>query len=426
MRAAIEVEGVWKSFRVYHQRSLTLKEVLTARRSEYEIFWALRDVNFTLPSGKMLGIIGHNGSGKSTLLKCLARIMTPNAGRILVNGKVSSLLELGTGFHTELSGRENLYLAGSILGLSKQDIDSRFDDIVDFAAIGPFIDMPVKNYSSGMYARLAFALAINVDAEVLLVDEVLSVGDAEFQRRSYRRITELLRGGSTIVFVSHALDAVRSLCDLAIWMDEGHPRLAGPAAEVVETYLAAVGEEALVSTSSGPLRTGTGEIVIERLTMHDQTLAVKSTWATGETGCVRIEYVTEHGADSVAVTVEVHDHTTGELISGVQTGGPGLTSQPAFELAPGAGTIELHLSKLPLWPGDYDLSVGLHNAKTNRVYDWHDRVLRFQVFDDGTPRVGPTPILGTWMHWNNDTKSDAHTATRDRKPDHNAPGGGRE
>src|SRR5947208_9555490 len=219
--AVIEVDQLWKSYRIYRQRTHSVKETLLARRAEYEEFWALKGVSFAVERGEMLGVIGPNGSGKSTLLKCLARILAPNAGTVAVEGKVSALLELGTGFHPELSGRENVFLAGSILGLSRREIEDRFDEVVSFAGIDEFLDTPIKNYSSGMQARLAFAVAINVDPEVLLIDEVLAVGDQAFQMRCYERIYEFRRAGVPIVFVSHALESVRNMCNRVAWLGKG-------------------------------------------------------------------------------------------------------------------------------------------------------------------------------------------------------------
>ena len=197
---AIVVDGLSKRFRLYHDRNQTLKAaVMRGRRARYEEFWALRDVSLEIAEGATYGFIGTNGSGKSTLLKCLARILVPDEGTVRTRGKVSALLELGAGFHPELSGRENVYLNGSILGLSKRELDHRFDDIVAFAGLERFIDTPVKNYSSGMYVRLGFSVAINVDPDILLVDEVLAVGDEQFQRRCNERFADLRAQGTTIV-----------------------------------------------------------------------------------------------------------------------------------------------------------------------------------------------------------------------------------
>ena len=203
---AIEIHNLWKTFRLYQEKNQYLKAaVLRGRRARYEDFWALKEVSFDVPFGSTLGIIGSNGSGKSTLLKCLAGILSPDKGSVKINGRISALLELGAGFHLDLSGRENVYLNGAILGLSKREVTEKFDDIVEFAGLGKFIDTPVKNYSSGMIVRLGFAVAANVEPEILLIDEVLSVGDQSFQLRCIERIEKFRQDGKTMVFVSHSL-----------------------------------------------------------------------------------------------------------------------------------------------------------------------------------------------------------------------------
>ena len=248
MSVAIEVDALSKKYRLgeYQAAYGTLRETivhatrrLTGRehnRPASEI-WALKDVSFEVPEGQVLGIIGRNGAGKSTLLKILTRIVAPTAGRAEIRGRVGSLLEVGTGFNQELTGRENVYLNGAILGMKRREIEQRFDDIVEFSGVERFIDTPVKRYSSGMYVRLAFAVAAHLEPEIMLVDEVLSVGDAEFQRRCLGRMEELGNTGRTVVFVSHALGSVAQLCDRAIWIDSGHLVGDGPAAEVIANYL---------------------------------------------------------------------------------------------------------------------------------------------------------------------------------------------
>jgi ABC-type polysaccharide/polyol phosphate transport system ATPase subunit len=236
-RPAILLDGVTETFRLYHERPQGLKERLAQmRRSSFTEFDALEDVGFTVDHGESVAVIGHNGSGKSTLLKILARILPPDAGRVEVNGRVASLLELGAGFHGDLSGRENIYLNGAILGLSRAEIDDRFDEIVDTAGIRPLLDTAVRTYSSGLYVRLGFAIAVTVDPDILLVDEVLAVGDAEFQERSLARMRRFRDEGKTFVLVSHDLAAVREMCDRAIVLDRGRVAFDGPVAEGVELY----------------------------------------------------------------------------------------------------------------------------------------------------------------------------------------------
>jgi homopolymeric O-antigen transport system ATP-binding protein len=249
MAIAIEAHGLSKKYRLGEMQAAygTLRESLShaARRvtgqehhstAKQEI-WALKDVSFEVPEGQVLGVIGRNGAGKSTLLKVLTRITTPTSGRVEIRGRIGSLLEVGTGFHPELTGRENIYLNGSILGMKRREIDQRYDAIVEFSGVERFIDTPVKRYSSGMYVRLAFSVAAHLEPEIMLVDEVLSVGDAEFQRRCLGRMEELGSAGRTVLFVSHALSAVAQLCDRAIQIDSGMVVQDGSPAEVIAHYL---------------------------------------------------------------------------------------------------------------------------------------------------------------------------------------------
>ncbi|MFM8381234.1 MAG: ABC transporter ATP-binding protein, partial [Actinomycetota bacterium] len=259
---AVVVDDLWKNFRLYHERNQYLKAaILRGRRARYEEFWALRGLSFEVPSGSTFGVIGSNGSGKSTLLKCLAGILTPDRGSVAIRGRVSALLELGAGFHPELTGRENVFLNGAILGLSRREINDRFDRIVEFAGLEQFIDTPVKNYSSGMFVRLGFAVAAHVDPEVLLLDEVLSVGDASFQRKSAERIEQFRRDGRTIVFVSHGLAQVEQLCERVAWIDRGELKMVGAAGDVISAYQ---GQSHGAVRTEGELgqRWGSGEVQI--------------------------------------------------------------------------------------------------------------------------------------------------------------------
>ena len=234
---AVIVDDLSKKFRLYHERNLSLKSaVMRGRTSHHDEFWALRNVSFEVEAGKTHGIIGSNGSGKSTLLKCLAKIYWPTSGSITYNGKMASLLEVGSGFHHELSGRENIFLNGSILGMSRKEIESKLDSIIDFSGVERFIDQPVKNYSSGMYVRLGFSVAIHVQPDILVVDEVLSVGDEAFQRKSFDKFLDLKREGKTIIMVSHLLDTVTQVCDQVSWIEKGVLRESGEALKVVDAY----------------------------------------------------------------------------------------------------------------------------------------------------------------------------------------------
>ena len=238
---AVRVDDVSKKFRLYHERNQSLKSaILRGKTSRHDDFWALQNVSFDVAEGSTHALVGSNGSGKSTLLKCLAKIYWPTSGTIGYRGRMASLLEVGSGFHLELSGRENIYLNGSILGMSKKEIDARFDSIVDFSGIEKFLDQPVKNYSSGMYVRLGFAIAIHVDPDILVVDEVLSVGDSEFQKKSFDKFLEFKNLGKTIILVTHTMQVVRDICDTATWINQGTHVVTGDANNVVDRYEASI------------------------------------------------------------------------------------------------------------------------------------------------------------------------------------------
>lgn len=234
----IVVDHVYKDFKIYMDKANSLKEKLLFwnrnRKEEREV---LKDINLTIKNGEAVGLIGVNGSGKSTLLKLMTKIIYPNKGKITTNGKLTSLLELGAGFHPDFSGRENIYFNASIFGLTRKQIDARLNDIIEFSELGSYIDNPVRTYSSGMYMRLAFAVAINVDADILLVDEVLAVGDQHFQEKCIAKMKELKEQGKTMVFVTHSLDTVKSFCNRAVWLNQGVIRMDGEPDEVIEEYL---------------------------------------------------------------------------------------------------------------------------------------------------------------------------------------------
>ena len=236
---AIKVRHVYKSFNVYYDRANTLKERLLfiGRNKKREKREILNDIDIEIKKGETVALIGVNGSGKSTLLKLMTQIIFPNKGTIETHGKLTSLLELGAGFHPDFSGRENIYFNSSIFGLTKKEIDSRLDQIIEFSELGELIDNPVRTYSSGQYMRLAFSVAINVDAEILLIDEILSVGDQHFQEKCFNKMRELKKEGKTMVFVTHSMESVRNLCDRAIWLYNGKVRMDGNTNEVVNEYL---------------------------------------------------------------------------------------------------------------------------------------------------------------------------------------------
>ena len=236
---SINVEHVYKSFTVYYDRANTLKERLLflSRNKKKEKREILKDINLKIHKGETVALIGVNGSGKSTLLKLMTQIIFPNKGTIETNGKLTSLLELGAGFHPDFSGRENIYFNASIFGLTRKEIDNRLNQIIEFSELGELINNPVRTYSSGQYMRLAFSVAINVDAEILLIDEILSVGDQHFQEKCFKKMRELRAEGKTMVFVTHSMDSVKNLCDRAVWLYDGKIRMDGDTDQVVDEYL---------------------------------------------------------------------------------------------------------------------------------------------------------------------------------------------
>ena len=237
MKFAIIVENVYKNFKVYHDKGYTLKEkILFWKRNTYDVREVLKNINFSINQGEAVGIIGCNGSGKSTTLKLLSRIIYPDKGKIKINGRVACLIELGAGFHPDMTGRENIYINASIFGLTKKEIDGKLQQIIDFSELWDFIDNPVRTYSSGMYMRLAFAVAINVEADILLIDEILAVGDIKFRKKCFDKLKEIKKNGTTIVIVSHSLQQIEYLCDNAIWIDKGEVRMIDCPKNVLAEY----------------------------------------------------------------------------------------------------------------------------------------------------------------------------------------------
>lgn len=237
----IEVVNVSKKFKRYQDKATTLKErLLQLRSSKADTFWALKDINLRVETGETLGLIGHNGSGKSTLLKLITKIIYPTSGTITTQGRVSSLLELGAGFHPDFTGRENIYINASIFGLGKKEIDKKLDSIIAFSELEGFIDSPIRTYSSGMYIRLAFAVAVHVEPQILLMDEIMAVGDANFQKKCIAKIKEFKQQGVTIVFVSHKMEDVYEICDRVVWLDHGRIVASGDTREIGQKYLAAM------------------------------------------------------------------------------------------------------------------------------------------------------------------------------------------
>jgi len=389
---AVVVDGVSKRFRLYSERNQTLKAtLLRAGRARYEEFWALRGVSFEIKEGLTYGIVGENGSGKSTLLKCLARILRPDEGQVRTRGKVAALLELGSGFHPELSGRENVFLNGSILGLSRRDLNARFDEIVEFAGIERFIDQPVKNYSSGMYVRLGFSVATHIDPDVLLVDEVLAVGDAPFQRKCFEKFADLRRSGTTVVVVSHASESMRTLCDEVAWLKAGRLHAVGRPEDVVDEYVDQ-GHEDRQATDVGSARWGSGEARLDRVELLDGAGRPTSHPRTGDAVTFRLHYRAEQpiAKPVLGLALETID---GTWLWAHHTRDAGFVPD---ELR-GSAHVDLHIPRLMLQLGTYDLSASIVDYTTTHVYDYLRRCVRFDV-EHGHPREsgGFLALDGRW------------------------------
>jgi ABC-type polysaccharide/polyol phosphate transport system ATPase subunit len=381
------VDSVSKRYRVTQPRGRvgsihTLRSrVRRALRQPSEEFWALRDVSFEVRRGETLGIIGDNGAGKSTLLKLLSNVTTPTEGQITIRGRLSALIEVGSGFHPELTGRENIYLSGSVLGMGRREIASKLERIIEFAGVSDFIDMPVKRYSTGMYLRLGFSIAAHLEPDILLLDEVLAVGDAEFQAKCLERVNELHRHGRTIVFISHDLLAVESLCRRVVLLSHGKVLADGPAREVIAMYqemgrMRTTTEEAVPSAPAAP---GEAEIVdIQVLDGHgDRVTAMR----TGDAVKIRLHYKAKTRVPDAVFDVYVYSTLHGQHGPWCQL----TTLAPDHDgiaLEPGPGVIEFDVSELAIQPSECRLSAGIRHIDQppgGYTMDWWQDFATLQV-----------------------------------------------
>jgi homopolymeric O-antigen transport system ATP-binding protein len=403
---AIVVNDVSKRFRLYKERSSSLKERVTRlQRSVYDEYWALKDVSFTVPRGSTFGLIGHNGSGKSTMLRLMAGIHRPTNGTVHVDGRVSALLELGAGFHPELTGRENIYLNGSILGLNKKTINTKIDEIVEFAGLGEFIDTPVKIYSSGMFVRLGFSVAVHVDPDILIIDEVIAVGDEDFQRRCFDHLYRLRSNGSTIVMVTHSLNLVQQMCDNAAWLDHGDLKALGAAPDVVHHYLDRV-----------------NVVEAERLESHEvdatngdsSSIDFEADSAHGLIKLPKVEFLDRDGRPTVVavpkqpLTIRIHWTSRVpveeplfsfaiENEAGVYVANPGMrpTTERGKSLL-GEGYIDYEMDELVLGPGQYTLSVAAHDHSGTTTLDKRERFVTLRVQPGPHIVYGLVEMMGAW------------------------------
>jgi ABC-type polysaccharide/polyol phosphate transport system ATPase subunit len=372
----LSLRQVSKRYRIRRESEATgnswLRKLASLTRKED--FWALKDVSFDVPRGQALGIIGHNGAGKSTILKLLSRITTPSVGEIMINGRLSALIEVGSGFHPELTGRENIYLNGSILGMMRREITKKLDSIVTFAELRQFIDTPVKRYSSGMYVRLGFSIAAHLNPDILLLDEVLAVGDAAFQQKCIERITELKQGGKTIVFISHDLRAVQKLCDRVILLNRGQVEADGDPSETIALYQdmsqqfgAGVG-----SHVQEPSR----EAVVTSLTFYDEEGNECLSFETGKPMKAVLNYQVHQPLTDVIFEVQFYSQE-GRLTTFFSSE----TTGAQIDLEPGEGSIAFDCASVGLGPGVYFVDTGIRNrlAPFGIDIDWRRRCLAVRI-----------------------------------------------
>lgn len=374
----LQLKGVSKKYRIRRDAdgngSAWLRKLVSLRKRK-EDFWALKDISFDVHRAEALGIIGHNGAGKSTILKLLSRITTPTGGEIMINGRLSALIEVGSGFHPELTGRENVYLNGSILGMRRREITEKLDSIIEFAELRQFIDTPVKRYSSGMYVRLGFSIAAHLDPDILLLDEVLAVGDASFQRKCIERITELKKGGTTIVFISHDLRAVEQLCDRVILLKRGHIEADGDPAATIALYQSASAQ--LSSQAKGVFgQEPSGEAVVTSLNFYDDEGNECLSFETGKPLKAVLNYQVYKPLTDVIFEVQFYSQE-GRLCSFFSSETLGRT----IDVGPGQGSIAFDCASVGLGPGVYFIDTGIRDrhAPYGVDIDWRRRCLAVRI-----------------------------------------------
>jgi lipopolysaccharide transport system ATP-binding protein len=407
--AAIRIEGLSKRYRIGERqpykslRETIMKALSSPFRGAHvpeETIWALRDVSLQIGQGEVVGVIGRNGAGKSTLLKILSRITEPTAGRVEVYGRVGSLLEVGTGFHPELTGRENIFLNGAILGMRRAEIERKFDEIVEFAEVERFIDTPVKHFSTGMYLRLAFAVAAYLEPEILLVDEVLAVGDAAFQKKCMGKMGDVARGGRTVLFVSHNLAAVQALCQRAVLLRAGRVQLSGEVDEVVATY------HAEISSAEGSLaerrdRQGDQRLRVSQLHIYPTRGRPGDAVCTGDDTVFEMHYENRSGQPvrNLEVTIGIYDFL-GRAMTFLENAPAGAR----IDADAACGTFRCFVPKLGLIPGQYVVNIHLKEHLT--VIDWVQQAMAFTVHEGdffGTGKQTYTKLGGvfvpqSWTH----------------------------
>jgi ABC-type polysaccharide/polyol phosphate transport system ATPase subunit len=394
----IRFNHVTKRFKLARASSSLFESLLHrlyVRRLPIETLLAVNAVSFDVRRGESVGLIGHNGSGKSTLLKLATKILRPSEGEVAVFGRISALLELGAGFHEDLTGRENIYLNGSVLGLGRAAIDAKIGEIIAFSELDQFIDTPVKHYSSGMYMRLGFSVAVHCDPDVLLVDEILAVGDGAFQRKCLDRIQQLKAAGVTIVMVSHHLETLQKLCDRLVWMDHGEMVAEGGTAEISERYTAYMNERIAAQGGAGFVanRSGTYEAEITRVRFLDGAGNEQLTFFSGEPLTMELRYMAHRPIANPEIGFAIFHENLQLTGDNNRQGG---CMVPQIE---GEGTILYHIENLSLLPGRYQVSAAIHDSVMPVPYDFHDRAYRLTIMTKKSfiPQ-GIVHLSADWQH----------------------------
>ncbi|ORX23126.1 sugar ABC transporter ATP-binding protein [Thermoanaerobacterium sp. PSU-2] len=400
---AIELNDVTKIYKIHRGKPTTLKDRIILRNKNLtEEFIPLKDVSLKVEKGESIGIIGENGSGKSTLLKLISKIIYPDKGEIITRGKVSSLIELGAGFHPDFTGRENIYVNASIFGFTKREIDKKIEEIISFSELEEFIDTPVRTYSSGMYMRLAFSVAINIDPDILLIDEILAVGDDHFQKKCFNKLHEFKRAGVTIVIVSHDLGSIERLCDKAVWIDKGIVKGEGNPRDVIRSYLDFVADrdnkkaletvENTTGKDTGEERIiGTGEIIITKVNLIGVDGEEKNTFKTGDEAIIKISYKRNSDVGNDVVFGMAVYNNNGLNCFGTNTH---LDSINIKELK-GEGEVLFRIKELNLLDGEYFLDVSCHRIN-GELYDYKKSVLTFNTYSE-TKEVGIFRLNHEWQ-----------------------------
>lgn len=413
METVIKVENVSKRFKLYYDRPLTLKErVIRGSKGAYKEFYAIKDVSFDIKKGSTVGLIGQNGSGKSTMLKMINRTMFPDEGKIIIKGKVASLIELGAGFHPELSGRENIYNNASVFGFTNEEIEAKIPDIIKFSELEDFIDNPIRTYSSGMYARLAFSVAIHVEADILLVDEILGVGDLNFQSKCANKIYEMRKNGTTILVVTHDMSTIDRLCDYAVWLDHGKKIAEGEPKEIQNKYLEYMAEQQQErkEAESGNVQKndieevtldiekvdennkekndrliishlgehfGNGDLIFTSCKLLNEKNIDKRSFHTGEKMTLYVEYVCQVPIENVNPNIGFEISTfQGQYLYGTNTARERIKKISLKQ----KGVIKIEFNELELLPGDYTIGAAIANIEETESYDHYHNIAQFKVY----------------------------------------------